>query len=381
MPSAHRRTLRRSVSCAAALVFLTLPLAAEEDIITVRVEGRADGVGLSARNAAIANAQTEALEAVLHSMLASADLNPLQPILRNAPKYIRSYDLLRADTLENVIRVEMDVHVREKPLRQDVAAIMLPRLPTPPKILLLMGEQIGNDRTVAVSEHGIAETALRTGLEKLHQDVCGAEALDKLYKQVQLIDIVNGDVETCGKFARASLCDVVIIGTATTTTEQTAPGSNMLRSRATVTLRAFRGSDGKMTDSLTATAAVHGANIRESGEQAVQDACEKLTAEVVVAAALTILSTQTADAVILTVERPGSHERLNEVVKALEGMEHVSQIEELFYSDDLARLRFKYDGPMSHLVRELTSRDYAGEELRVQRVVAREMVLAFPAPH
>lgn len=350
---------------------------AEEDLITLRANGSAEGVGVSARNAGIAAAQREALDSLVQSMAPGGTKDVFEPILRNASKYVRSYDVLRCDVEGKRTHVEIDAHFLERPLRQDVAATMLPRLASPPRIQLLIGEQIGGDKIIAVPDQGLAETALRAGLKKLGMESLGSDSLGKLYTQAQLIGIVNGDVESGGKFARAGLADVVVVGTAVNSSEETSRGSNLMKTRTVVTLRVFRGVDGKMVDSLSATAVVNGADTTASGEQAVQDACDKLSGEMVVSAVLTVLSARPPDAVILVLDKPGSHERLQAVMKTIEGMQGVSGMEELAYSDALARVRFKFDGRMALLVQALTSQPFEGKDLRVRKVVAREMETEF----
>lgn len=363
----------RIAACAIVYLSASLVAAAEEDIITVRMDGHAEGVGREAREAAIANAEMEVLIAVLKSMVASGDLAALNPILRNAPRYIRNYDMLRNDAVDEKTSVEIDAHVLERPLQQDVAALMLPRLVRPPRVLLLLGEKIGEDRIVAVPDSGVAETALREGVAKLGLEVTGSEVVSAYYTQAQLIEAVQGDVESAGAFVRGTLYDVVVIGTAITEPETTPDGFTVVRNRATVSLRVFRGADGKMVDALSAKAAVHGVELTDTGEQAVADACAKLIGDVTVACVIAVLGVRPDDYVLFILANPGARDGLQALVDAIRAFPEVSQVEELLYTPQLARYRIAYRGPMPPLVDFLRRQPCGGSKLMIKTVVAREI--------
>jgi hypothetical protein len=378
-------TTRRRLYCAARLALFALlaaaPVLAEDpDTITVRTEGRAEGSGVAARNAAVLLAERDAVLEVLKSLTADTALEPFQPILRNAAKYVLSYELLRSDPSDEATHVEIDAHVLERPLRQDVAAIMLPRLPAPPRIQLLIGERIGADRITAVPDAGVGETALLEALKRFKIECHGSSGLEAPYTQSQLIGIVEGDVDVGGRFARGTLADVTILGTAITESQGPVAKGDVIRVKAQVKLRIFRGSDGKMVDDLSSTAVVHGDNPALAGEQAVVDACNKLTADLLVTSVLAVVGARVSDAILVAIEQPGSKARYDAFLKALEAFPGVSRTEELFFSEALARLRFKYDGPMEPLAHYLAPGPYEGRELQLREAVAHEMHFAFAAP-
>ncbi|MBI2431535.1 MAG: hypothetical protein HYV26_01545, partial [Candidatus Hydrogenedentes bacterium] len=341
------------------------------------MEGFAEGVGLAARNAAIENAKQEIIRKLLNAVVASGDLSHLQNVLRNASQYVRGYDKIRHDIAGDTTRVEIDAYIDARPLYQDVAATMLPYLPEPPRVLLVIGEQIGNDKIIAVPDFGYAETALRQGLEKLRLTVAGVDTLGREYKQEALIQTVTGDLETGATFAKGNSADVVILGTATTEQEAPVPGTNVVKNKASVTVRVYRALDGDLVDAFTKTAAVSSAAVTEGAIQATNDACEKLVGEVAIAAVLTVLGTAAEDTVLLLLEHPETPERVEQVTAALAqdlGPDHVAV---LFQSTDTARLRIRYDGPMLPFVDKLSTADYGGKTLNVRRAVGREVTATF----
>ena len=66
------------------------------------------------------------------------------------------------------------------------------------------------------------------------------------------------------------------------------------------------------------------------------------------------------------------------VVAFLEAGANVASVEQLLWSESLARLQAVYPGPMSHLADALGSGTYESARLEIQRVVGRRMELRFP---
>lgn len=179
--------------------------------------------------------------------------------------------------------------------------------------------------------------------------------------------------------AQAAAVDVLIAGQASAAPESAPSEQDTVRNRATITLRFFRGADGKMTDDLGASASVYSLDPHEGGAQALQDAAAKLTAETVVAVVIAALGARQDDAILLTVSNPGAQERFDALVAALSEIPEVKGVQSLFYSEHIGRIRLRHEGAMSGLIRAITGQTYAGEELRVRKAVVREIELEFPA--
>ena len=170
----------------------------------VRMSAEAEGVGASAKKMAIELAQQQIITEVIQSLTNSTDLAPFRGLLRQASAYIARYDLLRNDISGTMTQVEIDAQVREKPLRQDIAAIMLPRLPRHPNILLLLAEQ--TESTAAVQAGwGPAARTLDEGLKKFGFSVAGLESLGGVYSAERLGQVIGGGVEEGSRFAREKI--------------------------------------------------------------------------------------------------------------------------------------------------------------------------------
>lgn len=362
----------------ALLMFCVQPVEARDDeVLTVRVEARAEGTGFTAKSKAIAVAQQEAVKQLLDAMAPNVDARLVEPILNGAAEYVDSYDLLRADAIGDDTKVEIDAHIAARPLRQDVAGIVLPRLPEPPAVILLMGEQLVGDKITAVPDNGIAEVALRTALRKMGLKVTSSSELSAVYSQADFINIVNGGMPAGARFAQENQCEAAIVGTAMCERDPGAFGTNVSRVRASVTLRIFRGADGKMVDELVVSAAIAAEDLIAASEESIRDACVKGQGEATVATVLTVLGAVGKDRIHLMIPKPGPREYADGVLAVLKGEELVSDLSEPFYSDKMYRVSMHYEGPMSYLVALISPGKYGDKALEINSVLSRIITAQF----
>lgn len=333
----------------------------------MRAQGRADDVGLAAREAAVRDAQRAAVAQALGAMLPGLDPAPFDPILQYAPGYVARHDLLRHDTVDTWTRVEIDAEINEAALRADVAAIALPRFPDPPSVLLLIGERVGGDRLLAVPDFGAAEVCLKERLARLKFPVAGADSLDAIYAQRDLIAVVNGDREAQRAFAERCLEDVVVIGAAVATHEPGPEGSNVLRNRAALTVQVYRGGDGKLLDAFATAATVHGEDPDVAGAQAVEDACVKVAGDLVVSAVLAVLARPHAFSAIVTVRDPGNPETLESLAAFLRTAPGAEEVRALYIAPALGRVRIFGGVPLAELARMLDGVVVEGRRLSVRQ--------------
>ncbi len=358
---------------AAALLFAACAaVCAQEQTFTVRMTGHAEGVGIAARNNAVAGAEEQIITDVLRSMVNTEDMAPFQAMLRHASGYFQRYDLLRSDAANNSTTVEIDAYVLEKPLRQDVAAAMLPRLPKNSSVLLVVSEQ-PTPETPAKVGPGSAFLVLREGLEKYGFSVVGPDKLNGVYPPEKLLAITGGTVDEGSHFARENLQNVVITAQATSEHEALPTASDMSKNHARVALRVFSGPDGKMTDALGAEAVVQSADPRDGGDQAISDAAGKLVTDTTVAVVLALLGRQEKDRVLLTIEQPGNDAAVHEIAESLRKAAGVAGVEEMLVSPALARLQMDYPGAMARLADLLHALALSAGRLEVKKAVGREI--------
>ncbi|HDP34601.1 MAG TPA: hypothetical protein ENN29_05770 [Candidatus Hydrogenedentes bacterium] len=359
--------------------FLIIPplVACAETTFTVRMKGYAEGVGLTARRLAIEDAQQQVMVDILHSMTNAEDMAPFRGMLRQTSNYFQRYDILRSDVIGQTTEVEIDAYVLERPLRRDVATIMLPRLPRLPSILVLIAEYIGEESYAGGPTFDIAEGVFRERLKDFKFEINGIHDLMTHFDMVRLVDIINGDVSEGAAFARANQEDVVVIGQVTTTHEPLHLDSNMLRNRATATLRVFAGHDGKMTDLMTSQAVVQSMEPLDGGKQAVQDACAKLTGDFITAVVLTMLSLEDEGRVLMEVTNPSTRDDLSGLIRIIQEVPHTYDVETLLFTETLARLAVEYHGSMADFTDRITEQIINGRKIEVTRCVKREITVAF----
>lgn len=364
----------------AAVLCLGCPLlAAAPEVLTLRVTGRADGIGSAAQTEALQAAQSEAVVQYLHSLVPSDDpaLHPaLQPILRHTAQYAASCHVLRCDETGGSTRIEADVTLSEDALRYDVATLMLPRLSEKPKVLLVLGEQIGKDDVPAVLPDSTIERTVGKGLEQFHLVPSSVKALQESFEQKTLIEAVTSDVPASTAFASHTDYDAVVLGAAVTKLEPGAPGT-LPRIVATVTVRVHRGRDGAMVGQTSATAAVYSPYLESGGEQAVQDAATRVLRKTAVDCVAATLGRQTQDRVLLTIERPGPDTRVQAVTDLLQGLPGVTSVQPLFHETERCRIRIGYTGPMADLTDAISSASFAGSPIKIRSVLLREILAKF----
>lgn len=372
-PGCARGAVRAALFLAVAAA-LPCP-AAEEDSFSVRMTGSARGTGAAARRLAVEDAQQQALTEAVKTMANTEDLAPFRMMLRQAAAYVPRHDLLRCDTTpDGQTHVEIDAHLAEKPLRQDIAAVMLPRLPRRPTVLVLLAER-PEPGASPVTEGGPAAEALREGLEKFSFTVRGVDALQPRRTPEDLAAIVDGGLETGARFARENLHDVLLLGEASVTREPTTGGSNVYRHRGTVLLRVFSGTDGKMCDVFTAEGVVQGLDPAAAGSQVLSDAAARLVGDTAVSVTLAMLARQNRDRVIVTVE-PDAVAGLTAAVAGLLGTAPgVTGVETLLDAPSLGRIALEYGGTMAALADFVHHPPAGGAALEVRRAVGREITI------
>ncbi len=372
-PGPARRAVRAALFLAVAAA-LPCP-AAEEDSFTVRMTGSARGTGTAARRLAVEDAQQQALTEAVKTMANTEDLAPFRLMLRQAAAYVPRHDLLRCDTTpDGQTHVEIDAHLAEKPLRQDIAAVMLPRLPRRPTVLVLLAET-PEPGVPPVTGQGPAAAALREGLEKFNFTVKGVEALQPPRTPDELAAVAAGGLETGARFARENLHDVLLLGEASVAREPTTGGSNVYRHRGTVLLRVFSGTDGKMCDVFTAEGVVQGLDPAAAGSQVLSDAAARLVGDTAVSVTLAMLARQNRDRVIVTVEPDNAAGLTAAVAELLGTAPGVAGTETLLDAPSLGRIALEYSGAMAALADFVHHPPAGGAALEVRRAVGREITV------
>lgn len=343
----------------------------------LRVRGFAEGVGFAAHREAVLEAQQEVMREILRAKVAHGDLRPFRSMVRKAEHYVTRVEELHVETQGGQTRVEVDAYVDMPALEQDLAALVLPRLPAPPKVSCLIA--IESEGAVEIESESFIENALVTGLKNLGLAASPHSALGDIFKTSAFHDAVLGDVSASASYARETLADVVLIGKVDLEESQPVAEGAAARTRATLSLKVFRGHDGDLIDAFARSAAITGVDPVSRREEVLQDISAKMLGDITVSTVLSVLGMQNQEQVLVTLHNPGSRSRLAAFIDLLQHEPQIDTIEESFFSERLARIRLGYTGNMGYLVDLIRDRSYEGWPLEIQEVVGREMNLVLVA--
>lgn len=340
------------------------------DVMRVHLEASAPGTGAAGRVAAVQKAQEEAVLQVVKTLTATDDLLMFRPLLDRAPAYMRSYEVLDQKQVGDATEVKLEAYILYKQLKRDLAALVLPLFPKPPKVVVVVdaGEGVEVDPSV---EDNLAEAFRDAGVEVVDPSKVRAGLPD-----AELRARLHGDAEAAVRFAWENLADVAVVGEVKAVTEEPRAGSNVRANRATVLLRIIRGEDARTFDVQTAEALVHSRKAAEGRAMAVSDACDKIKDPALVSVVLAVAGAKGTPYVVVTVEGLGSEEQWQALCAWAKQCPDVEEAEPLHFSGTTGRLRLKYDGPMAPLVDALTEQEYPGFYLAPRQVIERDVVLA-----
>ena len=374
--SGHQLGVYWVLAAAVAVAVAGAPpwVSAAEDELTLRAVGYADGAGFAARHAALRDARQKVIVEILKSKIASDDKYPYRAMVRKADDYITKVDELHLDSEGGVTRVEIDAYVNLRALENDLAAIVKPRLATPPVVCCLIAQEDENG-LLSIEDGILAGQSMVEGLKKLELDARLHSEFEIRQTAADLHEVLLGDIDKASDYARETLADAVVLGIVRVARDGNLVARGTAKTRATLNARIFRGSDGDLLEVFARSAAITGNNPEACREEAVRDTATKMIGDITVATVLSVLSTQKRDEVMITVFNPGSPSRMELFTALLDQDPAVFATEESYFSERSARIRVGYDGPMSYLVDLVGNKRYEGWTVEVQEVIGREMKL------
>ncbi|MBI4558537.1 MAG: hypothetical protein HY706_13220 [Candidatus Hydrogenedentes bacterium] len=372
-----------SVSFTRIAIFILFPAACflgagdtvQDKLINARAVGRATGTGTTARAAAIENAHLEMVLQTIEATLGSRDLRGLQTILDHCRSYIHTSRVLRENRTKDGVQVEVEAMVYHAALRHDLAALVLPGLLDPPKVLIMIAEQMPGESAPSLATRSQAEETLFEGFKKRKVSVAASGELRGTHSDEDLLNCIQREPTQAGKLALETRADVALVGVALATSEPEAAASNLQNNRAKVTINAVRADDEHLLDTLAAEAVVHSVDAEEGAKQAIQDATAKLLDELIATTVLAVAGREHSPDIFITIENSETSVSVQEVVRRTHECAGVRSVDELLSSPSQVRLRVKYSGGISPLVRWIVDYSYENFTLDEERVVGREITL------
>jgi hypothetical protein len=347
--------------------------AAEHDIVQMTVQGEAPGTSPAAYQAALVNAQREAILQILETTLSAEEFALAKPLVANPDAYILAAEVRERSRISGATRVKLDLTINETALKFDLAKLLLPHFEEDVRVLVLIAESL--DGTPArVKADGIAQEKINTYLTEGTLAVAEPAEVVPHYAPQELADRVETTPEALAQLARENLADVVVAGTARVAVEQSG-GANLLRNVATLELRIVTAHDGKLHGAYTMDSAVQAGEVATGAALAVADAAEKLQRRVFITAANAALRAVPADGVVLTIT--GLDENEFDILVAWLRERHGEEgVMPLHFAPTRARIRIDYGGSMAAFMDAITAQKFPGFRLDTQSAFGRAADLA-----
>lgn len=376
------------MSCAAvcalgAAIFLAMAhskidAASIPGVIKIRSEGYAQGDGPRARDAAELDAKRRALLIWLDSLLGEASEEDFAPILDRVDAYAVSSRIVELKHENAGTQVIVEVYVHEWRLRVDAAALLLPMLSSPPRVVLLIAEEGPGNAVPIFGEEGRAVKALAKSLRARGIDVEDAAKLRERYTRRELSTYLRGGHLSIAKFGREYGVDVVIAGSVVAVTRLENSAGSTLRTRATLRLSVIRSEDAVLYDLIETEAEVSSLLAADGARIAIEDATYKGRDAAAVAVVLAAArSTVKSAKVELHLDNPRDWREVEQVAARLRAYEGVREVDVMRARTGTGIIRFAYSGKMSALVDGLTRPFPGGRDIEARRVVGRDMVFTF----
>lgn len=348
----------------------------------VIVEGVSDlqteGNEAKARDAAIRNAQKNAIEQVLGSLIESSFTAEQKEQLKNGKSkfesfvqdnvhtksqgYIEEQKLLKEKKDGRTYRVTMKIVVKAASLNQELAALQdLFKKAGYPKLMFVLNERYTNKNKRATwMDRPSALPVIENQLLELNFELVAKDQADKLRAQgLEVYNEVVGTPEKAAEIASEFGADVIITGTSEVTyTSYNDFGSNMYFVSAAINLQAIHASTAKILASFEAQGRGTGANEEQARILAVKQAGPKVTENLVTR--LVQAWKHEVDAgkpFRIVVLRVRNYARMaRPFIKAMKALPNVESVKELNFGGRRLELEVLYQGDKDNLLDDIFDR-------------------------
>ena len=348
-----------------------------DDVLTIRVTSEVEGSGAVARKLAQDQAEFMALEEVIRSWIPEMDLQPFRGLIRHASAYVKQTNVLQTTRDGGRLRLEADVTLRELPLRRDLAAVLLPRLPEKPAFALIAGPVVNSGENPPTLAGRLLDPAVRRMVDTLGQlGFSGSLPEQQGELSAAVIEqAFRNSVESIGLLARQSRQPFLLACDGRVNLRPVQPDSNVLRVEAALNVRIFRAEDGKMLESFGTTSVVQSVDPTEGAKFALEDAAAKLTTDCAVTLILSAseLRKEDPDAVVIMIDHPPDAESVETVAAVLRELPESRKVEVLSPGPVLARIRVYSSLRMADLADLLQQVEIGPYRLDLRKAFGREI--------
>ena len=359
-----------------SVVFILLRVEGGENTETIRIrtEGYAEGPSYLARQMALAEAQKNAIEQYLLSILSEEYLKYLSPLLNKASQYLKSYKILNENTVNDKSTVELDVELDDELINKDVTTLLIPRVTDLPKISIYIIDSHhhpDNKYTEAVNSYDVMEKKLvnlKFSIQKSNIEIN--------FKKSEIIQLIEEGLNGKKKMAMSQDSDVFVLGINQYELLGDLSNNHVQKVRCNLTVELFQVSDGKLLDAFSVSASVQGKDLTEAKKQSAEDCALKSIQRVITCSFLSTLKNKknTKD-VNLYFDGFKDKKMIQKVIDYLETVTYGSNTQLILETINRTKYILMFDGPIVHLIDSIYNNPQLKNKIVVKKVIDRDIYL------
>ncbi len=347
------------------------------DTICIRVEGFAEGPSYLVRQMALGEAQKNALEQYLLSLLPEKYLNYLKPIFNKASLYIRTYKILYENTTNDKSVIEIEAELSDELINKDVTTLLIPHITNLPKISLFIIDIHGLSEKKTYTESINAYEVIEEKMENL-KFIIQRTNIENNFNESEVIQMIQGGLEDKKKMAMSQDADIFVFGINQYELLGDLSQNQIQKIRCTLTMELFRVSDGKLLDAFSMSASVRSNNLSEARKQSAEDCAIKSIQKIITCSFLSSLNDKrNIKYVYLYFDNFKDKSLIKDVVDYLETATYGSRTECVFETQKKAKYRLMFDGPIVHIVDSISNNKSLMNKIIIKKVVERDIFITF----
>lgn len=343
--------------------------------ICLRAEGYAEGPSYLVRQMALWEAQKNAIEQYLLSMLSEEYLKYLNPLLNKSSLYIKSFKILKENTTNDKSIVELDVEINDELINKDVTTLLIPYKTDLPKISVYILDLYTHDKNPQILECVNSYELIEKKLTNLKFVVQKAN-IETNFSKNDIVKLIGEGLEGKKKIAMSQDSDIFVLGINQYEIIGDISNSQMQKIRCNLTLELFRVSDGKLLDAFTVSASVQGKISSEAQKQSAEDCALKSVQKIITCSFLSTLNypNNTRD-VFLYFDNFQDKNLIKKVMDHLEVITYGSKAEQIIETSKRTKYVLMFDGPIVHIVDSIYNSNQLKNKVIIKKVVDRDIYL------
>ncbi|MGC8738826.1 MAG: hypothetical protein ACP5UA_09305 [Candidatus Hydrogenedens sp.] len=359
------------------LTAIFIPVIGEEvsEAIRIRAEGYAEGPSYLVRQMALGEAQKNAIEKYLLSILSEEHLKYLNPLLNKSSLYIISFKILNENTTNDKSVVELDVEINDELINKDITTLLIPYRTDLPTISMYILDLYTQDKNSNFLECINAYEVIEKKLTNLKFSVKKTN-IENNYSKSDIFQLIEDGLAGKKKIAMSQDSDVFVLGVNQYEIIGDIYNTQMQKVRCNLTLELFRVSDGKLLDAFTVSASVQGKNSSDAQKQSAEDCALKSIQKIITCSFLSTLNCpKNIKDVFLYFDNFNDKNLIKKIIDYLEVVTYGGKTELIFETPKRTKYLLMFDGPIVHIVDSIYNNNQLKNKIIIKKVVDRDIYL------